>query len=69
MSDNGIGIEKDAFNKIFDRFYRYDESRNKKIEGNGLGLSIAKSISKKINSVITVDSEIGKGSTFTVTFN
>ena len=69
VSDNGIGIEKDAFNKIFDRFYRYDESRNKKIEGNGLGLSIAKSISKKINSVITVDSEMGKGSTFTVTFN
>lgn len=69
VSDNGIGIEKDAFNKIFDRFYRYDESRNKKIKGNGLGLSIAKSISRKINSVITVDSELGKGSTFTVTFN
>lgn len=69
VTDNGIGIDKDAFTKIFDRFYRYDESRNKKIEGNGLGLSIAQSIAKKINAIITVESELGQGSTFTVTFN
>lgn len=68
VTDNGIGIEKSALNKIFDRFYRYDESRNKKIEGNGLGLSIAKAIVRQLNAQIEVDSVVGKGSTFTVIF-
>lgn len=68
VTDNGIGIDKKALSKIFDRFYRYDESRNKKIEGNGLGLSIAKAIVKQLNAKIDVKSEIGNGSTFTVTF-
>lgn len=69
VTDNGIGIEKEALNKIFDRFYRYDESRNKKIDGNGLGLSIAKCIAKQLNASISVQSEYGEGSTFTVIFN
>lgn len=69
VGDNGIGIEKSAINKIFDRFYRYDESRNKKIEGNGLGLSIAQCIAKRLNAVINVESEVGKGSIFTVIFH
>lgn len=69
VTDNGIGIDKKSQSKIFDRFYRYDESRNKKIEGNGLGLSIAKSISKSLNARIEVESEVGKGSTFTVVFD
>lgn len=68
VTDNGIGIEKEALDKIFDRFYRYDESRNKKIEGNGLGLSIAKCIAKQINADIDVKSKVGEGSTFTVIF-
>lgn len=69
VTDNGIGIEASALNKIFDRFYRYDESRNKKIEGNGLGLSIAKAISRQLNSHIEVNSKVEKGSTFTVIFD
>lgn len=68
VTDNGIGIEKSALNKIFDRFYRYDESRNKKIEGNGLGLSIAKAIVKQLGARIDVKSTVGEGSTFTVIF-
>ncbi len=68
VKDNGIGIEEDAINNIFDRFYRYDSSRNKKIEGNGLGLSIAKCIAKKLNAEIKVESKLGEGSTFTVIF-
>lgn len=69
VTDNGIGIEESALNKIFDRFYRYDESRNKKIEGNGLGLSIAQCIVKQLKGKIYVESKIGEGSTFTVMFN
>ena len=68
VTDNGIGIEESALNKIFDRFYRYDESRNKKIEGNGLGLSIAKAIVRQLDAHIEVTSVVGEGSTFTVIF-
>ena len=68
VTDNGIGIEESALNKIFDRFYRYDESRNKKIEGNGLGLSIAKAIVRQLDARIEVNSVVGEGSTFTVIF-
>lgn len=68
VTDNGIGIEEYALNKIFDRFYRYDESRNKKIAGNGLGLSIAQCIAKQLKGKIDVKSKVGEGSTFTVFF-
>ena len=68
VTDNGIGIEESALNKIFDRFYRYDESRNKKIEGNGLGLSIAKAIVRQLDARIEVNSVVSEGSTFTVIF-
>ncbi len=69
VEDNGIGMDSKAISKIFDRFYRYDESRNKKIEGNGLGLSIAKAIAKSLNARIEVESQVGVGSTFTVIFD
>lgn len=68
VKDNGIGIPKNAVDKIFDRFYRNDESRNKEIQGNGLGLSIAKTIADRHNAKIKVESEEGKGSTFKVIF-
>lgn len=69
VKDNGIGIEENEINKIFDRFYRQDKSRNKKIEGNGLGLSIALAISQKLNVKIKVDSKINEGSSFKIIFN
>lgn len=65
--DTGIGIEKEAIPHIFDRFYRADSSRTKQnIPGYGLGLSIAKNIVQDHHGTITVQSEINKGSTFTV---
>ncbi|MGN1317638.1 MAG: sensor histidine kinase [Lachnospirales bacterium] len=69
VKDNGIGINKDALPHIFDRFYRADKSRNKTIEGNGLGLSIASWIIKTHNANINVVSEENVGSEFIVTFN
>ena len=69
VKDNGIGISEEALSKIFDRFYRYDQSRNKKISGNGLGLSIAKSIAERLGGKIKVTSAVGQGSVFTVVFD
>lgn len=68
VTDKGIGMEQENINHIFDRFYRADQSRNKEIDGNGLGLSIAKWIIEQHNGHIDVVSEIGKGSCFKITF-
>ena len=59
--DNGIGIPKDKLPFIFDEFYRVDESRNKKVKGFGLGLSIVKSIINLHNVKIKLISEENKG--------
>ena len=64
ISDTGIGLSKEQISKLFERFYRADPSHN--IPGTGLGLSIAKEITKKHNGDIEVESELGRGSTFTV---
>lgn len=68
VQDTGIGIEKENFNKIFDRFYTVDKSHNKNISGFGLGLAIVKKICKNNNYEINVDSKLNKGSTFTIKF-
>ena len=62
--DDGIGIPKGDIPRIFERFYRVDKSRSTR--GTGLGLAIVKHIVKLFNGDITVDSEVGVGSTFTV---
>lgn len=65
--DNGIGISQIDLPHIFERFYRADHSRNKsKVDGYGLGLSLAESIVKTHNGKITVKSTVGEGSVFTV---
>lgn len=69
VQDSGIGIEEKHLEKIFDRFYRVDESHNKKMGGSGIGLNIVKQICIALNAKITVESKINVGSTFTVTFN
>lgn len=68
VADKGIGIPQKALDKIFDRFYRNDESRNKEIQGNGLGLSIARTIADRHNAIISVESTEGEGSVFKVIF-
>lgn len=62
IEDNGQGIAKDNIPKIFDMFYRASPTT----EGTGLGLYIVQEALAKINGIITVDSELGKGSTFKV---
>ncbi len=68
--DKGIGISKLDQKKIFDRFFQVDQARSssslKTEKSFGLGLAVAKEISKNINVKISVESELGKGSTFTL---
>lgn len=66
VEDTGIGIKKENFERIFDRFYRIDESRSRQIGGHGLGLSIAKWIVETHHGTIKVDSQLSKGTTFFV---
>lgn len=65
VTDSGIGIAPDALNKVFDRFYRADMSRSE-IPGTGLGLPIAKGIAEAHGGKIEVESEAGKGTTFSI---
>ena len=64
--DEGYGIAKEEQQLIFKRLYRVETSRNMETGGYGLGLYIAKELALKLNGDITVDSELGKGSKFTL---
>lgn len=66
VSDQGVGIPEDKVSRIFERFYQTEESRNSKHEGYGLGLSLVKHILDIHGGTITVKSELGKGTTFTL---
>jgi signal transduction histidine kinase len=66
VTDNGIGMSHRVAKKIFNRFYQADQSLSRKTEGCGLGLSIVKFIVDTHKGRITVESEPGKGTTFTV---
>ena len=61
IADKGIGIDKKYHERIFERFYRVDKSRSKKIGGTGLGLSIVKHIAAYHGGTVEIDSEMGKG--------
>ncbi len=67
VSDTGIGIPPGQLDRIFERFYRADKSRSKKIEGTGLGLSIVKHGAEYHGGTVSAESTPGKGSIFTVT--
>jgi two-component system phosphate regulon sensor histidine kinase PhoR len=66
VSDTGIGIPKADQERIFERFYRVDAARSRESGGTGLGLSVAKHLVEAQGGHIEVQSEIGRGSTFSV---
>ena len=69
VQDTGIGIAEEDRERIFDRFFTVDKSHSGKNGGFGLGLSVVKKLCKKAGWWIGVESEVGKGSTFTVRFS
>lgn len=68
VSDTGIGIPAEHRDKVFERFYRVDGSRSKQTGGTGLGLSIVKHGAEYHHARIELDSEVGRGTTVTLTF-
>ena len=68
VTDNGIGIPKEAQSSVFERFYRVDKSRSKATGGTGLGLAIVKHIARIHNARIKLESQVDVGTTITVIF-
>ena len=68
IQDTGIGIPEESLSRIFERFYRVDKSRSRKLGGTGLGLSIVKHICTNERIQIHVASKLDEGTTFTLTF-
>jgi len=66
VKDSGIGISPQYQKRVFERFYRVDKARSQSLGGTGLGLSIVKNIVEKHGGSVSVKSQLGSGSTFTV---
>lgn len=66
VSDDGVGIAQEDQERVFERFYRVDKGRSRKMGGTGLGLSIVKHIAAYYGGRVTLSSEIGRGSRFLV---
>jgi two-component system phosphate regulon sensor histidine kinase PhoR len=67
VEDSGIGIPSDQLERIFERFYRVDKARSRELGGTGLGLSIVKNMAQALGGSVSVESALGRGSTFRVT--
>ena len=68
VTDNGIGIPKEAQTRVFERYYRVDKSRSKATGGTGLGLAIVKHIALIHGARIKLESQVDVGTTITVIF-
>jgi two-component system phosphate regulon sensor histidine kinase PhoR len=68
VQDNGIGIHPEHISRLTERFYRVDKSRSRETRGTGLGLAIVKHVLLRHDASLVIDSEPGKGSTFSVRF-
>lgn len=69
VQDSGIGIERDQIDKVFEQFVQHKGQSTSKFGGTGLGLTICKNLANMMNGEISVESEIGKGSSFTLQLN
>jgi signal transduction histidine kinase len=67
VEDSGPGIDGNDLDHVFDRFYRHEKSRSRVAGGSGLGLAIVKELVEAHGGSVRVESEVGKGSTFTFT--
>src|SRR5690606_31023054 len=66
VKDTGIGITKEKISKIFESFTQADQSTTRRFGGTGLGLTISRNLAELMNGAITVASQYGKGSAFTL---
>jgi two-component system phosphate regulon sensor histidine kinase PhoR len=66
VADSGVGIAEDEQERVFERFYRVDKARSREVGGTGLGLSIVKHLARVIGAELSLQSQLGTGSTFTL---
>ncbi len=66
VQDEGPGITREHIPRLTERFYRVDSARSRKLRGTGLGLAIVKHILRRHQGHLAIESEPGRGSTFTV---
>lgn len=66
VRDTGIGIASEDLKRIFERFYRVDKARSRPVGGTGLGLPIVKEVIERMGGTVEVESQLGRGSTFTI---
>lgn len=69
IKDTGLGINKEEIPRIFERFYRVNKARDRNTGGTGLGLAIVKHLIEALKGKVSVHSEFGKGTTFSIEFN